>query len=98
MSIINTIQSAYGSVPAYQPMSKNGRKAGAEVPPLTKGDNIELSASSKEYQKLYEVIAQMEETRIPVVREIKARIKISDYPIENSFNEALRKMVDNRIL
>jgi hypothetical protein len=61
-------------------------------------ENVELSDNSKYMKQIHDAILVMPEIRIPIVEEIKARIKNNDYPIENHFNKALEKLKNQNLL
>lgn len=96
---IQAINAAYGK--AYD-AKKSGNKS---VPTLSgdkKSEKVEISdnASKKasEVQMVKAVVDEISEIRLDVVKEIRARIKINDYPIENHLDEMLKKMMRNNIL
>ena len=86
--------------------SYNAKKSGNKSVPALSGDNksekVEISskASKKdsEVQMVKAVVDEISEIRLDVVKKIKARIKINDYPIENHLDEMLKKMMQSHIL
>lgn len=63
-----------------------------------KKEKVEISHKSEELQFLKGLIGEFPEVRLEVVEEIQARIKNNDYPIENSLDEALKKIIQSNIL
>ena len=96
---IQAINAAYGR--AYD-AKKSGNKS---VPALSgdkKSEKVEISdktpKKASELQMVKAVVDEIPEIRLDVVKEIKARIKINDYPIENRLDEMLKKMMQSNIL
>jgi flagellar biosynthesis anti-sigma factor FlgM len=61
-------------------------------------ENVELSSSSKNLQKVKEKVQEMPDIRIPLVEEIRERIKNNDYPISLRAEEALETMLKRGII
>jgi anti-sigma28 factor (negative regulator of flagellin synthesis) len=83
---------------AYEAIAKNGKKA-VNAKGLVMGqEQVELSESSLNLQKVKEAVDAAPEIRIPIVEEIMKRIKNNDYPIPTHAEKALDKMLLNGIL
>jgi hypothetical protein len=89
---------------AYQ-VAAYGRAAGkaknAEPPADAKEpvkENVELSSSSINLQKVKEKVQETPDIRIPLVEEIMERIKNNDYPISLRAEEALENMLKKGIV
>jgi anti-sigma28 factor (negative regulator of flagellin synthesis) len=92
---IKAVSSAYQ---AYETAPVNAKKEAKAKSPTAGKERVELSDSSVNLQKVKEAIDKAPEIRIPIVEEIKERIKNNDYPIETSADNALDKMLKYGIL
>ena len=94
---INPISSAV-DLKAY--FKVNEKKASAETAKgtATNSEVVELSAVSDDVQSVKGAVASLPEIRIEKVDEIKKKIKQNDYPLENRFDEALKKLWSSNIL
>lgn len=66
----------------------------------TRKEKVELSGHSKDttVNTLKKVVKSSPDVRLPLVKEIEAKIATGDYPLESSLSEALKKMIQARIL
>ena len=96
---IQAVNAAYGkSYDAKRP----GKKSVPSLSNDIKSEKVDISnkssKKSSEVQMVKAVVDEISEIRLEVVREIKARIKINDYPIENHLDEMIKKMIQNNIM
>ena len=56
-------------------------------------ESVELSENSQNLQKVKEAVNETPEIRIPIVEEIKKRIKNNDYPIDTHTDNAIDNMI-----
>jgi len=87
---------AYGAKP-YEPVAKSGKKAAPEKSAAVPKEQVEISDTSLNMQKLREVIDSTPDVRIPLVEEIQEKIKYNSYPIESNFYKALEKIIYNKL-
>jgi hypothetical protein len=95
--LIKSVSAAYGAKP-YEPVAKSGKKATPEKSVAVPKEQVELSDTSLNLQKLGEIIDSTPEVRIPLVEEIQKKIKYNSYPIESNFYKALEKMKLNEVI
>ncbi len=93
---IQTVTAAYGSklYDVKRSDSTSVPTNGTDV----KKEKVEISKFSSQLHKLKSIVDNTPEVRLEVVKEIIARIKVNDYPIENNLDEALKKMIKSRVL
>ena len=94
---ITNISAAYFEANAFEPAVKKEKQLKG-LNNTARTEQVELSQTSLEMQKVRDEIKTKPEVRIPIVEEIRERIKNNDYPIENHFNDALEVMTKNKIL
>ncbi|MFW5960008.1 MAG: flagellar biosynthesis anti-sigma factor FlgM [Chitinivibrionales bacterium] len=63
-----------------------------------KSEKVEISKQSSAIAKALAAVKEAPEVRSKVVKEIKARIQINDYPLENNLNKALKDMIKKGII
>lgn len=65
----------------------------------TKGERVELSGNSEQatVETLKKIVKKSPDVRVPLVKELEAKIATNDYPLESSLSEALKKMIQARI-
>ncbi|MFP4416500.1 MAG: flagellar biosynthesis anti-sigma factor FlgM [Chitinivibrionales bacterium] len=61
-------------------------------------ERVEISARSAALQNARAQIDALPEVRLEVVEEIRKRIEINDYPLENNMDEALKNMIEKHIV
>ncbi len=93
---IQAIKSAYGS--KYLSATKSEKKSVPTKEQDTASEKIDISSQSSQLQKLKSIVDGTPDIRLEVVKKIKARIKINDYPIENNLDDLTKKMLKNDIL
>jgi hypothetical protein len=95
---IKRIADAY-QVAAYGQSALKAKKV--EPPDSTKEavkENVEISPSSINLQKVKETVQSLPDVRIPIVEKIKERIKNNDYPISLGVENAIEKMLKEGIV
>jgi flagellar biosynthesis anti-sigma factor FlgM len=82
------------SVAGFEAYSKvgTGKKADAGKSSAAKGELVEISDASSELKTVKNAIDALPAVRLDRVEEIKAQIKINNYPIENNLDEALKEL------
>ncbi len=95
---ISKALSAYG-VKSFESTAKSSKKQAPEktATPVPR-EQVELSEASQTFQKIQEAIDNSPEVRIPIVEEIKQKIKYNGYPIETKLYKALEKMIDTKVV
>jgi anti-sigma28 factor (negative regulator of flagellin synthesis) len=83
---------------AYESVAKNVKKAEQTKKQVMGQEQVDLSESSLNLQKVKEAVDAAPEIRIPIVEEIMKRIKNNDYPITTHAEKALDVMIKNHIL
>ena len=96
---IQAVNAAYGnSYDAKRP----GKKSVPALSNDNKSEKVDISnkpsKKSSEIQMVKAVVDEISEIRLEVVKEIKARIKTNDYPIENNLDEMIKKMIQSNIM
>lgn len=95
---ISTIGSAYAS----NMYSSEKRLAVDKKTTATqrRGEKVEISKGDKEVtiKTLEKVVQNSPEIRMPLVKELEAKIATGDYPLESSLSEAIKKMIQAKIL
>ena len=96
---IQAVNAAYGkSYDAKRPGKKSVHPLSNDI----KSEKVDISNKSSkkslEIEMVKAVVDEISEIRLDVVKEIKARIKANDYPIENHLDEMVKKMIQNNIL
>ena len=77
----------------------NGSKKSSDTKKgiTSREESLELSkeglSASKETKKLEKVVEAAPDIRIPLVEELRAKIRSNDYPIEGNLDELVRKML-----
>ena len=94
---IQPVSTAY-QAQAYESVAKNNKKNANGAGLVMGQEQVELSESSLNLQKVKEAVNAAPEIRIPIVEEIMKRIKNNDYPIPTHAEKALDNMLRNRIL
>lgn len=61
-------------------------------------EQVVLSNTSNAINSVKEAANYLPDVRIKVVEEIKAKIKINDYPIENNLDETIKKLLGSKVL
>ena len=96
---IQAVHAAYGK--SYE-AKKSGKKSVPSLSNNIKSERVEISnnagKSASEIQMVKAVVDEISEIRLDVVKEIKARIKANDYPLENHLDEMVKKMIQSNIL
>lgn len=92
---IQAVNAAYGKT--YDAKRSGHKSVPAHINDI-KAEKVEISDQSSELQKLKSVVDEISEIRLDVVKKIKARIKINDYPIENNINEVIKRIMQNNVL
>ncbi len=94
---IQRVTDAY-QVAAYGRTGPKTKKAAPEEKTDSTKENVELSQSSLNLQKVKEAVQKAPEIRIPIVEEIMQRIKNNDYPVSLRTEEAIDNMLKKGIL
>lgn len=84
-------------VQAYETVAKSGKKTAQTKSQVMGQEQVELSESSLNMQKVKEAVDAAPDIRIPIVEEIQKRIANNDYPIPTHAEKALDVMLKNRI-
>ncbi|GEM_PF-1959923 len=92
---IQGINAAYGKT--FEPKRPEQKSVPAHNSDL-KTEKVEISEQSTEIRKLMTLVEEIPEIRLDIVKEIKARIKNNDYPLENNLDEALKKMIQQDLI
>ena len=64
----------------------------------TSREKVEISDTSSDMAVVRKAVDALPDVRLPIVNDINARIAISDYPIANNMNEALKQMLMSKVL
>lgn len=92
---IQAVNSTYGKT--FSP--KKTEKKSIHTPNTeAKAEKVEISSTSSELQLVKSEIDKTPDTRLEVVRKIKARIKSNDYPLENNLDAMVKKMIESHVL
>jgi anti-sigma28 factor (negative regulator of flagellin synthesis) len=83
---------------AYEPKAAKDKKSAPVKAPEVKKEQVELSDSSKNLQKVKEAVDATPDIRIPIVEKILERIKNNDYPVNTHLDEAIDRMLKNKVL
>jgi len=94
---VKPVSTAY-QAQAYEPVAKSGKKPVATKEPAKSTEQVELSESSKNLQKVKAAVAAAPDIRLPIVEAIKKRIANNDYPIPTHTDKALDNMIRMKIL
>jgi anti-sigma28 factor (negative regulator of flagellin synthesis) len=94
---VKQVSSAF-QVQAYETVAKSGKKTAQTKSQVMGQEQVELSESSLNMQKVKEAVDAAPDVRIPIVEEIQKRIANNDYPIPTHAEKALDVMLKNRIL
>lgn len=94
---IQSVAAAYGAKP-YEPAAKSGKKAAPEKSAAVQSEQVELSDTSLNLQKLHDTVAAASDVRLPIVEEIKNKIKYNGYPLESNLYKAMEKMIDMKVI
>ncbi len=92
---IQAINSTYGKT--FSP--KKAEKKSVHTPNTdTKTEKLEISSKSSELQLVKSEVDKTSDVRLQVVKEIRARIKSNDYPLENNLDAMVKKMIKSHVL
>jgi flagellar biosynthesis anti-sigma factor FlgM len=94
---IQSVAAAYGAKP-YEPAAKSGKKAAPEKSAAVQSEQVELSDTSLNLQKLRDNVAAVPDVRLAIVEEIKTKIKYNGYPLESNLYKAMEKMIQNKVI
>jgi anti-sigma28 factor (negative regulator of flagellin synthesis) len=95
---IKRIASAYGAQ-AYESTAKNSKKQAPDKSAATvPKEQVEFSETSQSMSKLIDAVNAEPDIRIPMVEEIRQKIKLNGYPIETKIYKALEKMMAENIV
>lgn len=96
---ISRALSAYGARPIETAVKNNSKKeAPAKAAATVPHEQVELSDDAKSFQKVMEAVDATPEVRIPMVEEIRQKIKLNGYPFETKLYKALEKMIDTKVV
>jgi anti-sigma28 factor (negative regulator of flagellin synthesis) len=96
---ISRALSAYGARPIETAVKNNSKKeAPAKAAATVPQEQVELSDDAKSFQKVMEAVDATPEVRIPLVEEIRQKIKLNGYPFETKLYKALEKMIDTKVV
>ena len=92
-----------GIVQAYKAGLYAPTKATKRVTPerggeAAKAEQVEISARSEQLQRLQRRIEEIPDVRLEVVTQIKSRIKMNDYPLENNLDETVKKLIESDLV
>ncbi|MBD3390705.1 MAG: hypothetical protein GF418_01645 [Chitinivibrionales bacterium] len=91
MSTINPI-AAFGVPQGVKPGNGKVADAGKSTAAQGKGELVEISQTSSELKSVKDAVDALPDVRLDKVEEIRAKIKINDYPIENNLDAALKEI------
>ncbi|MFW5775327.1 MAG: flagellar biosynthesis anti-sigma factor FlgM [Chitinivibrionales bacterium] len=97
---IKSITGAYQAKMYSLDRGGNGEK---KAPPAGEksaqsSERVEISAQSTELHQTRARIDALPEVRLEMVEEIKKRIEVNDYPLENNMDEALKRLIEKNIV
>lgn len=95
---ISRALSAYGAKPFESAAKTSKKQAPEKTAAPVPHEQVELSDASQTFRKVQEAVDANPDVRIPIVEEIKQKIKLNGYPIETRMYKALEKMIDNKIV
>jgi anti-sigma28 factor (negative regulator of flagellin synthesis) len=96
---ISRALSAYGARPIETAVKNSSKKeAPAKAAATVPHEQVELSDEAKSFQKVMEAVDATPEVRIPLVEEIRQKIKLNGYPFETKMYKALEKMIDTKVV
>ncbi len=84
----------YGSIPNDKVEKRNTESHNTR----SDSEKVEISSASSELQKIKAALDKKPEVRIAVVEDIKRRIEMNDYPLENNLDEALKRLIDGNLV
>jgi anti-sigma28 factor (negative regulator of flagellin synthesis) len=93
---IQSVTAAYGAQ-AFSP-AKGAKKAAPEKVAAAPNEQVELSDTSLNLQKIRDAVDAEPDVRIKLVEEIRTKIRYNGYPLESNLYKAVEKMLDNRIV
>jgi anti-sigma28 factor (negative regulator of flagellin synthesis) len=94
---VQNIAATYGTEVVKKTAPKSTAPETAPSSPKI-NEQVEISAVSQTMQKVRQKLQMTSDVRIPVVEEIRTKIKNNDYPLDNVLDAALEKMKNNNIL
>lgn len=96
---IQQIQMAAYGTQTYEPTVKgSGKKAVTQTQSPPPSEQVELSDASMSMNKIRDAIKALPDVRIPLVDEIKQKIKFNGYPIESAFYKSVAKLVADNVI
>ncbi|MDO5575877.1 MAG: hypothetical protein Q4F84_02250 [Fibrobacter sp.] len=60
-------------------------------------EQLELSSTSQSLMKVKEAINKLPEVRLPIVDEIRTKIKYNGYPVESNLYKYIERIVENEL-
>jgi hypothetical protein len=76
----------------------SGKVPGAGMASAARGEVVEFSTISGELKNVKDVVDPLPDVRLDKVEEIKRKIKLNDYPLENNIDATLKKLMSNHIV
>jgi anti-sigma28 factor (negative regulator of flagellin synthesis) len=84
----------------YQPVtsaSKRNSKAESAKGSAT-AEKVEISGKADEVSMVKSHLDQLPDVRLEVVEDIRSRIEMNDYPLENNLDQAVKMMLEKSVL
>ena len=94
---IQSVAAAYGAQ-YFQPVAKSNKTAAPVQTAAVSNEQVEISDKSSDYQTVREAVNALPDIRIPLVENLKNKIKMDGYPFETNIYKALSKIVDYKIV
>jgi hypothetical protein len=95
---IQSVTSAYGAQPVLTAARGGKKTAAPEQTAAAQNEQVVLSDDSISFQKVKEALKQIPEVRIPMVEEIKVKVKFNGYPVESNLYKAVEKLIENGVI
>ncbi|MBN1983724.1 MAG: flagellar biosynthesis anti-sigma factor FlgM [Chitinivibrionales bacterium] len=95
---IQIIRNIYGSNLYDLKKNTSQPKLSAETDNTDQKEKVEISSESSQLSILRQIVDTMPDVRLEVVENIKTRIKMNDYPIQNYLDETLKKLISSNIV
>ena len=94
---IQSVAAAYGAQ-YFQPVAKSHKVTAPAQPAAVSNEQVEISGESENYQTVREAVNALPDSRIPLVEDLKNKIKMDGYPLETNIYKALEKLTSNSIV
>ena len=94
---LQSVSAAYGTK-VYTNSNKTKKESVQSNDRAQVKESVEFSEESATLAKVKAEVDKTPEVRLDIVKEIQARIKSNDYPIENNIDEITNKLIQSKVL